>query len=486
MANDMRTTKCFFSVVLLLCATSGTRSVNVTGVSIYGFRIDSPGKESVKNGEINIFSGGDVLLRLFGRGFTAGTKIAFTFHNATVGSVCDDMKSTESFRVLPESISHHSAHVLINLPHFPKTDDGLIKSYFLCVKQTPGSNASQGMQRSSWIHQGDFPWLRLTVENDTTLRTFLPLWLQIGVICVLLFFSGLFSGLNLGLMSLDKTELQIVENCGSDQERKFAKIISPVRKQGNFLLCTILLGNVLVNNTLAILMDNTVGSGVIAIVAATLGIVVFGEILPQAICSRHGLEVGARTIWFVKFFMFITFPLSYPISKLLDLMLGEEMGNTYNRERLRELLMVTQDNLDLVKDEVKIITGALELSKKTVNDIMTELKDVYMLDYNVILDFNTISEIMKTGYTRIPVFENERTNICALLNIKDLAFIDPDDKTPLKTVCKFYNHPVNFVFEDAKLDIMLQEFKKGMYWWVKFKNFYKVFIHKKYFFPPIS
>ena len=468
MANDMRTTKCLFSVVLLLCVTSGTRSANTTGGSVYGFRVDTAGDELVEHGRVIIISERDVLLRLFGRGFTAGTKVAFTFHNATAGSICDDLKSSETFPVVPESLTDHTVHVMINLPFFKPGSGGVTKPYFMCVKQTntntTDTRATTG--RSFWIHQGGDPWLRIYVKKKEQ-QTYLPMWLQICIICVLLFFSGLFSGLNLGLMSLDKTELQIVENCGSEQERKFAKIISPVRNQGNFLLCTILLGNVLVNNTLAILTDNTVGSGPIAIVTATLGIVVFGEILPQAICSRHGLEVGARTIWFVKFFMFITFPLSFPISKLLNLMLGEEMGNTYNRERLRELLKVTKDNLDLVKDEVKIITGALELSKKTVKNIMTELKDVYMLDYDVILDFNTISEIMKTGYTRIPIFENDRTNICALLNIKDLAFIDPDDKTPLKTVCKFYNHPVNFVFEDAHLDVMLEEFKKGKLWSVK-------------------
>jgi len=112
--------------------------------------------------------------------------------------------------------------------------------------------------------------------------------------------------------------------------------------------------------------------------------------------------------------------------------------------------------------QVNIIAGALELSKKTVGSVMTKLEDVFMIEYCSVLDFDTMTLIMKTGYTRIPVYENERTNIVALLNIKDLAFIDPDDRTPLHTVCKFYNHPVNFIFEDTRLDVMLEEFKKGL------------------------
>ena len=72
-------------------------------------------------------------------------------------------------------------------------------------------------------------------------------------------------------MSLDNTELQIIMKTGSKNERKYASKIAPIRKTGNFLLCSLLLGNVLVNNSLTLLLDSLT-SGAVAIVGATMGI----------------------------------------------------------------------------------------------------------------------------------------------------------------------------------------------------------------------
>ncbi|CAH0553932.1 unnamed protein product [Brassicogethes aeneus] len=319
-------------------------------------------------------------------------------------------------------------------------------AYYLCVKHN---------KTGSFIHMGNEPWLKMT-----SYEKMVPTWAAIVIICLCLSFSSLFSGLNLGLMSLDKTELKILCNTGTLKERKYAKAIQPVRNHGNYLLCSILLGNVFVNSIFTILLDDLT-SGLIAVIFSTLAIVMFGEITPQAVCSRHGLAIGAKTIWITKVVMVITFPLSFPISKMLNWVLGEEIGNVYTRERLKELVKVTTGDNDLDKEEINIISGALELRKKTVSEVMTKIEDVFMLDYETTLNFETVSEIMKSGYSRVPVYETNRQNIVTMLYIKDLAFVDPDDNTPLKTLCQFYQNPCNFVFEDVTLDVMFKIFKDG-------------------------
>ncbi|NXL40175.1 CNNM4 protein, partial [Glaucidium brasilianum] len=413
-----------------------------------------PAAGAPARGPIRVTEGSELLLRLYGLGLgpRTGERVAFAelrpAANASVpNGTCPER--SQDLLVQPGPAEARDTSALLRVRVQPLRKDEQAKTYVLCTQRRPGQ---------PWLpHQG--PDGRIVVLEEK--KSLLPLWLQVILIAGLLVLSGMFSGLNLGLMALDPMELRIVQNCGTDKEKRYARKIEPIRRKGNYLLCSLLLGNVLVNTTLTILLDDLIGSGIGAVVASTIGIVIFGEIVPQALCSRHGLAVGANTIVVTKFFMLVTFPLSYPISKLLDCILGQEIGTVYNREKLVEMLKVTEPYNDLVREELNMIQGALELRTKTVEDVMTPLQNCFMMNSDAILDFNTMSEIMASGYTRIPVYEDERSNIMDILYVKDLAFVDPDDCTPLKTITKFYNHPVHVVFHDTKLDAMLEEFKKG-------------------------
>ncbi|MED6277278.1 hypothetical protein CHARACLAT_011683 [Characodon lateralis] len=310
---------------------------------------------------------------------------------------------------------------------------------------------------SKWEHYRtrDF-WVAVTERSAVP-----ELWLQVLVSILLLGLSALFSGLNLSLLALDPVELQVLQNSGTDTEQNYARKIESVRRHGNYVLCTLLLGNAIINASLAVWMCQILGMTWLSTVICAFGIFFIGEILPHSVASRHGLAIAAKTIWVTRLLMVLSFPISYPISKLLDLILNQEISNFYTREKLLEMLRVTDPYHDLVKEELNIIQGALELRTKTVEDVLTPLTDCFMLASDVMLDFNTMSEIMQSGYTRIPVFENERSNIVDILFVKDLAFVDPDDCTPLNTITQFYKHPLHCVFNDTKLDAMLEEFKKG-------------------------
>ncbi|CAG5123796.1 unnamed protein product [Candidula unifasciata] len=444
MASDIRQALllvlCVFNYFMHLCAGSQIWSI---------FPMDSH-SSTLLGGGLSAVSDRLLTIRLVGVDLFRENGLYFTTSNST----CALVKSSGAFYPSQSSLDRTNALIEVKFEHLPGDD----AFWYMCLLVKNNASVDGGYVAE---HQGSAEWLKIKVYKEVIVDPYLlPLWLQITLCLVMLVLSGLFSGLNLGLMSLDQTELRIIEKVGNDEEKKHAKRIAPLRKRGNFLLCTLLLGNVLVNSTFTIFFDNMT-NGLIAVICSTVGIVVFGEIIPQAICSRHGLAIGARTYWVTVFFMIVTFPASFPISLVLDCVLGEEMGQVFNKEKLQELIRMTADRQVLHDNEANIISGALQLTNKSVEDVMTKIEDVFMLDVNTVLDFEKMTEIMHQGYTRIPVYDGEKTNIISLLNTKDLALIDPDDKTPLSTVCKFYDHRPLFVDYDLRLDAMLQTFLQG-------------------------
>ena len=198
----------------------------------------------------------------------------------------------------------------------------------------------------------------------------MPFPIQVALVCVCLCLSSMFSGLNLGLMSLDPVELKLIIKCGSPEDRRYAQAILPIRKKGNTLLCTLLFGNTIVNAGLTLMLDDLIGQGLVALFGSTIGILIFGEIIPQSVCSRYGLRVGYYTRFVVLFFMYILFPVTFSLGKLLDIILGREIHQVYNREMLREMVKMSYvlddsgssspsglNKKGLKKEEVNIVTG---------------------------------------------------------------------------------------------------------------------------------
>ncbi|XP_026531920.1 metal transporter CNNM4-like [Notechis scutatus] len=424
---------------------------------IIGMRLENSSKAQtsiLEKGMIQVVEGSLIHLRIYGTGihrfswrrirFVETTSLSTFMRNF---SICPQRTSDLLIQPYSDGVQNTSAILSVKVQILRKNIH--FKDYMMCLEDRHGK--SRQLLKDSH--------LLLRVIEDKALH--LPRWLQIAVVVTLLMLSGMFSGLTLGLIALDPMGLRIVKNCGTPKEREYATKIEPLRRKGNYLLCSLLIGNVLVNSSLTILLDTVIGENIWSIVLSTISIVLFGEILPQSICSRHGLAVGANTVLITRFVMLVTFPVAYPISKMLDYLLGKEMGTVYNREKLMEMLRLTQPYNDLLKEELNIIEGALELRTKIVENVMTPLKDCFLVSSDAILDFDTMTEILHSGYTRIPIYMKEKTNIVDMLYVKDLAFVDPDDRTPLKTITKFYSHPIHYVCNTTRLDSVLEEFKKG-------------------------
>lgn len=246
----------------------------------------------------------------------------------------------------------------------------------------------------------------LCPEEDDSSNPFgkLPAAVQFIMMALLICFSAMFSGLTLGLMGLDITGLEIVMHGDDPVNAAYAKKIYPLRKRGNLLLCTLLLGNTAVNSLLSILLADWAG-GALGVVISTFLILIFGEITPQAACSRYALWIGSRTVPIVRVIMILLFPVTYPLSWILDRVLGKELATTYSNAEMLKLLQIHVEENAMDPDTATAMTGALKYKEMAVRDVMTPLSNVFMLKADEKLSFETIAKIFKTGYSRIPVYE---------------------------------------------------------------------------------
>ncbi|KAL5189613.1 DUF21 domain-containing protein [Glycine soja] len=279
----------------------------------------------------------------------------------------------------------------------------------------------------------------------------------IGLVC----FAGLMAGLTLGLMSLGLVDLEVLIKSGRPQDRIHASKIYPVVKNQHLLLCTLLIGNSLAMEALPIFLDSLVHPAAAILISVTL-ILMFGEILPQAICTRYGLTVGATLAPLVRVLLIVFFPLSYPISKVLDWMLGKGHAALLKRAELKTFVNFHGNEAgkggDLTHDETTIITGALELTEKTAKDAMTPISKAFSLDLDATLNLETLNSIMTIGHSRVPVYAGEKTNIIGLVLVKNLFMVDSKAAVPLR---KMLIRKIPRVSENMPLYDILNEFQKG-------------------------
>ncbi|BAT77770.1 hypothetical protein LR48_Vigan09g024100 [Vigna angularis] len=279
----------------------------------------------------------------------------------------------------------------------------------------------------------------------------------VGLVC----FAGLMAGLTLGLMSLGLVDLEVLMKSGRPQDRIHASKIYPVVKNQHLLLCTLLIGNSLAMEALPIFLDSLVHPAAAVLISVTL-ILMFGEILPQAICTRYGLTVGATMAPFVRVLLLVFYPVSYPISKVLDWMLGKGHAALLKRAELKTFVNFHGNEAgkggDLTHDETTIITGALELTEKTAKDAMTPISKAFSLDLDATLNLETLNSIMTIGHSRVPVYAGEKTNIIGLVLVKNLFMVDSKAAVPLR---KMVIRKIPRVSENMPLYDILNEFQKG-------------------------
>lgn len=286
-------------------------------------------------------------------------------------------------------------------------------------------------------------------------------FIHILIIVFLVCFAGLMSGLTLGLMSMSIVDLEVLAKSGTPKDRKYAEKILPVVRNQHLLLCTLLICNAAAMEALPIFLDSLVTAWGAVLISVTL-ILLFGEIIPQSVCSRYGLAIGATVAPFVRVLVWICLPVAYPIGKLLDFLLGHGHVALFRRAELKTLVDLHGNEAgkggELTHDETTIIAGALELTEKTASDAMTPISETFAVDINAKLDRELMNLILEKGHSRVPVYYEQSTNIIGVILVKNLLTIHPEDEVLVKAVTI---RRIPRVPETMPLYDILNEFQKG-------------------------
>lgn len=273
-------------------------------------------------------------------------------------------------------------------------------------------------------------------------------------IAILVGFAAIFSGLNISLMSLSINDLRRKAKLGNVQAAK----VLPLRKNAHLSLAAILFANVAVVSTSSLLLEHHF-NGLIAGVVTTLLMVVFGEVLPQAIFVKSALKFTSLFSPLIRLVTILTYPVSWPLARLLDRLVGHEGHHLHTRAELGLIISEHKigDESELDEGEVEIIQSALQLSEKTIKDIMQPIKKVYWLTQDAVLDARTVDQITEHGYSRVPIFDRRLTQCYGVLLMKDMVDIDFDEQ-PVR-VMDFQLHHTRLVGARTALDTMFHKFR---------------------------
>jgi CBS domain containing-hemolysin-like protein len=280
---------------------------------------------------------------------------------------------------------------------------------------------------------------------------------QLVVLFVLLLLSGFFSSAETALFSISRAKAVHL----AKEKGLVNLLIKKMKDDHHRLLSTILIGNNVVNIgasalatavTIKLVSHNAVG---IATGIMTFLILIFGEIFPKSIATRNNILIARLVIiplyWLSILFAPIIFMLNF-IPKLIGKVWKKPQ---VTEEELMTFVEVVEEEGGIEEDEKELIHNIFEFDDTSASEIMTPRADMFVINADEKLD---PEEIIRSGFSRIPVIEEDIDHVIGILNVKDLFMHQVTSSAPAEA--RDVMREPYFVPENKKLDDLLKVFKR--------------------------
>ena len=312
-------------------------------------------------------------------------------------------------------------------------------------------------------------------------------WFFLFMVTFLTLFAGLMSGLTVGYLSVDDLTMELKATTGTDEEKFYSSRVLPVVANRHWLLCTLLLMNSFAMEALPVFLDRIFSRLTAVVISVTL-LLIFGEVIPQALCTGpRQIQIASMMAPFTLLLMKISSPITFFLGKALDIILGEHHKSRFQNtdlkalvemhtyKALKELQEEEEKHKYIPKDEIakpgsnmglndmeaNLMISALEIREKKVIEIMIPFNKVYMLNYDEKINHDKIDEIIKKGFSRIPVYTNNNIkDIIGLIRIKQLIGFDYTKNMSLRETRIHLKLPL-VIHPSMTLIDLVREFRKG-------------------------
>lgn len=222
-------------------------------------------------------------------------------------------------------------------------------------------------------------------------------------------FAGIVSGLTVGLMSIDKLSLELKLESGTIEEKACAKRILPLLEDRYLLLVTLLICNSIALETMPIILEAMIG-GVPAVILSVILSLCFSEVIPQALCTgKYQIKLASAFANFIKVIIYVFYPISYIIARLLDKAIGKKINRELNIDELKAIFKLQLDTHKipdgLSEIEVCIINNVIEKTNKKVSDYLIPAEKMFTVSGELELNETNLEWIKEKGFSRIPIYD---------------------------------------------------------------------------------
>ena len=284
--------------------------------------------------------------------------------------------------------------------------------------------------------------------------------LEIAALITLIGLSGYFSGLEVALVSVRLSKIeQLIKN-----KVKGASSLHKLKSNPSRMMSSVNLGNNLASIAATALATDIAlklfGDEGLAIVVGvmTFLILVFGEITPKTYCNANATKVAVRNSRILLAFSYALFPIVWIfeiITKgMIKLTGSSDIPPGLTEDEIKEIVNQGLKDKAIEKQESELVHGALNFDDIVIRSVMTPRPKMFMLRSKMML-FEALPEINKNGFSRIPVYSENRDKIVGIVHVRDvLKRLEDEDK--MITLEQVMREPF-FVSQEKKVSDLLKE-----------------------------